>query len=155
MSSNNDWVVPTGADARRYCVLDMNSNRVGDFEYFSALIDESENGGDGALLHYLQCREIKSNLRVPPKTESLLDQKHLSMESHMAWWYECLSCGCIDEVDENGWPHRKPKKYVYAAYQMHCQAVKTRYPKSPEGIGKFLKGKLGYSDTKAPITVRV
>ena len=54
MASNSDWVVPAGADARRYFVLDVSDAKIQDGEYFAAITAELDSGGREALLDYLQ-----------------------------------------------------------------------------------------------------
>jgi Mesyanzhinovviridae DNA primase len=45
MSSNAEWVIPAGADARRYFVLNVSDARMQDHRYFAAIIHQMENGG--------------------------------------------------------------------------------------------------------------
>ena len=45
MASNEDWVVPASADARRYFVLDVQPTVLGNREYFDKLNDELRTGG--------------------------------------------------------------------------------------------------------------
>lgn len=94
MSSNNDWVVPASLDERRYCVLKASDRYVGNFEYFKALKHEIENGGMEAMLHYLQNKDISSfNVRDIPITSGLTEQKILSLDPLMKWWYVKLQDG--------------------------------------------------------------
>jgi hypothetical protein len=58
MSSNSDWVVPAGADARRYFVLNVGDAHMQDHAYFAAITTQMNNGGREALLHFLQNREL-------------------------------------------------------------------------------------------------
>lgn len=74
--SNEDWVVPVGTDERRYFVLDFEHERAKDQSYFDPIYEQmEEEGGIEAMLHDLMEREIKANLRNPPKTEGLLKQR--------------------------------------------------------------------------------
>ena len=76
MASNSKWVVPAGADARRYFVLDVSDARMQDTEYFEAITHEMRNGGRSALLHFLQTVEVLDfNVRNVPVTAALADQK--------------------------------------------------------------------------------
>ncbi len=76
MSSNADWVVPAGADARRFFVLDVAAHRMQDTEYFGDLVREMDNGGRKALLDLLLERDLcEFDVRRVPQTEALLDQK--------------------------------------------------------------------------------
>jgi hypothetical protein len=76
MSSNNDWVIPAGADARRYFVLNVADSHMQDHAYFAAIAHEMDNGGREALLHYLLSRDLAGfNIRLVPQTKALAEQK--------------------------------------------------------------------------------
>jgi hypothetical protein len=76
MSSNSDWVVPAGADARRYFVLNVSDARMQDGTYFAAIVKQMNSGGREALLHSLQHRDISDfDPRRVPQTEALAEQK--------------------------------------------------------------------------------
>lgn len=76
MSSNNEWVVPAGADARRFFVLDVAPNKKQDHAYFAAISDEMEHGGTEAMLHDLLLRDLSQfNEKLAPQTDALADQK--------------------------------------------------------------------------------
>ena len=53
MASNNDWVVPATAEERRYFVLDVTSDRVGDRAYFNRLHAAIDGGEAEAMLYDL------------------------------------------------------------------------------------------------------
>jgi hypothetical protein len=79
LSSNNDWVIPAGADARRFFVLDVASTHMRDFDYFAAIAAEMDNGGREALLDLLMQRDLsKFNVRSVPLTSALASQKAYS-----------------------------------------------------------------------------
>jgi Family of unknown function (DUF5906) len=76
MSSNGDWVVPAGAEARRYFVLNVSDTRMQDSDYFSAITRQMNNGGRSALLFVLQERDLSDfNVRQVPQTDALAEQK--------------------------------------------------------------------------------
>ena len=76
MSSNSDWVVPAGADARRYFVLSVADTKKQDHTYFAAIVQEMDNGGREALLYLLLNRDLSGfNLRNVPQTGALAEQK--------------------------------------------------------------------------------
>ena len=100
MASNDDWVIPAGLDERRFCVLDVDSAHQSDHQYFAALMQQMENGGREAMLHELLEYDYSDiNLREPPATEALLDQKLLSLEPHEQWWLEKLTDGRLLELE--------------------------------------------------------
>ncbi len=76
MSSNHEFVVPAGKDARRYFVLDVSDARKQDHAYFEAIAHEMANGGHEALLYFLLNRDLSGfEVRKVPQTEALADQK--------------------------------------------------------------------------------
>jgi hypothetical protein len=76
MASNNEWVVPAGATARRYFVLDVSDAKKQDTEYFNAIVAQMDNGGRAALLHLLLTRDLSGfNVRKVPLTAALGRQK--------------------------------------------------------------------------------
>jgi hypothetical protein len=79
LSSNNAWVIPAGADARRFFVLDVGDAHKQDTKYFGALLEQMDNGGREALLHTLLNMDI-TGFRVwdVPQTAALMDQKQRS-----------------------------------------------------------------------------
>ena len=81
MASNSDWVVPAGADARRYFVLDVSDEKIQERDFFAAIATEMASGGREALLHHLQHLELHDfNLRKIPNTPALADQKMRSRQ---------------------------------------------------------------------------
>ena len=79
MSSNADWVVPAGADARRYFVLDVADTQMQCAEYFGAVTREMNQGGREALLFHLLNRNLAAfDVRAVPQTEALAEQKRHS-----------------------------------------------------------------------------
>jgi len=76
MASNSQWVVPAGADARRYFVLDVSDSQIQNSDYFAAITDQMNNGGREALLHHLLNMDLSGfNVRQVPNTLALADQK--------------------------------------------------------------------------------
>ena len=76
MSSNSDWVIPAGADARRYFVVAVADHHKQDHAYFAAITKEMDSGGREALLEQLLRRDLSTfNVRDVPQTEALADQK--------------------------------------------------------------------------------
>ena len=79
MSSNSDWVVPAGADARRYFVLNVGDDHIQDHAYFAAIIRQMDNGGREALLYELLNRDLSDfSVQTVPQTQALAEQKQHS-----------------------------------------------------------------------------
>src|SRR5262249_9763877 len=84
-TSNEDWVVPAGPTARRFAVLDVGENHLGDKPYFAAIAQELNGGGREALLYHLLHFDLtKVELRSVPKTEALLEQKLHTLDPQQA-----------------------------------------------------------------------
>jgi hypothetical protein len=91
MATNSDWAVPATADERRFLVVDVSDEKLGDTEYFKGLNTELDNGGKAAMLHDLLHYDISDfNVRVIPQTKGLLSQKVLSLSGVDAWLYDSL-----------------------------------------------------------------
>ncbi|WP_027533833.1 DUF5906 domain-containing protein [Bradyrhizobium sp. WSM3983] len=94
ISSNEDWVVPATFDERRFCVLNVADTRAKDTVYFAKLRDEMHNGGRAALLHHLLSLDLTGfDVRNPPMTTGLRDQKLASLRGVEQWLFEVLSSG--------------------------------------------------------------
>jgi hypothetical protein len=115
MSSNEDWVVPAGPEARRYFVLDVADQHRNDFPYFEAIERQMKNGGLSAMLHDLLAYPLEgTNLRAVPQTKGLLEQKLLSLSPVPRFWYGRL----LDAELAPGrdWTEWVPTREIYAAY---------------------------------------
>jgi hypothetical protein len=86
MSSNSDWVVPAGKDARRYAVFEVSDKRIDDFEYFDRLNAELNRGGIEAMLYDLLHIDLRGwHPKMVYKTKALIDQKAHSLRGLDAW----------------------------------------------------------------------
>lgn len=96
ITSNAEQVVPASADERRWAVFNVSNSRVGDRAYFDAYAAEMEGDGPGALLHYLQHYDLTGfDVRTPPKTEGLLQQKLASLRDFERFWFNALYRGAL------------------------------------------------------------
>ena len=91
MASNNDWVVPAGANARRFAVFDVSSIHRQDFEYFAAVNGEMDTDGEGAgisaMLYDLLRYPLDINLvRKAPETSGLHFLNRISSLRGPAKW---------------------------------------------------------------------
>ncbi len=150
ISSNSDWVVPAGAGARRWLVLDVDADKKGDIEYFTKLYHAMDNGGVEALAHYLMNRKITQDLHTAPHTDALVDQQVMSimtsMNSFDGWWMEKLTDGFLDvpnESEENieevsaDWPERVDKILLYNAYHNYCISGRIKVEPKPKVYKKL------------------
>jgi hypothetical protein len=71
-----DWVIPAGADARRFFVLNASAAHKQDRKYFRKIVYQMENGGREALLYLLLHRDLSGfNVGAVPQTDALATQK--------------------------------------------------------------------------------
>lgn len=137
LASNSDWVVPAGADDRRYFVLDVMDAKAQDTGYFAAIDAELDGGGREALLHALMTRDLKDfEVRRVPKTAALQDQKLLSLSPTEEWWFERLTDGRLGRSD--GWPDAVMKDDVQGDLNRYLERQKIMRRPSPTALGKFL-----------------
>lgn len=142
MTSNERWVCPAGRDERRYLVIDVPGDHAQDHEYFGAIHDQMETGGDAALLKFLLGYDLSGiNLRKAPNTKALLDQKLESLSTVERFWFDCLSKGRIggggctissfsdaandeltDDSEEEGWPERITTEALFSDYRHEVKA---------------------------------
>jgi hypothetical protein len=138
VASNEDWVVPAGAQARRWCVLDVGDAHACDRGYFGAIAREMEDGGLQALMHLLSTFDLSTvDVYTVPKTAALLEQKEQSMPPHERWWLECLREGQVrlpfgkgedecEEVSKDGWPGEIRKDDLWESYRAWAQEHNVR-----------------------------
>lgn len=101
--SNEDWVVPATEDERRYAVFNVGVKRRGDKEFFGEMERCLNLGADRYLLTKLKNYDIsEADIRTPPETEGLNDQKMQGLRPLESWWFDCLSHGYIDGIDHSG-----------------------------------------------------
>ena len=139
MASNEAWMVPAGEDERRFCVFDVSPRRVGQHDYFAAIIKERDQGGLAAMLHDLLALDISGiELKNYPRTAALMDQKLQSAGSVVRFWHECLSTGeLIAAEDENArrikrleWSTWPDKPSLYQGYLLTCERWREHRTKS-------------------------
>jgi hypothetical protein len=101
LSSNEDWIVPAGPNARRYAVSDTSSRYAKDFapeperkEYFRALQAEMDGGGLAAMMWDLAQLELGDwTPEDVPVTNALIEQKRHSLRGFDRWYESCLQLG--------------------------------------------------------------
>lgn len=137
MASNSEWVVPAGADERRFFVLDVGDAKMQDKGYFKAIQKQLDNGGREAFLHLLMTRDLTDfDVRHFPKTAALQEQKVLSMTPEEQWWFEKLMDG---RLLDDGWQGEVTKAALHRDYLAYAERQKIMRRASPTALGKFLK----------------
>ncbi len=95
--SNNDWVVPQTANERRFFVLDISEEMVGNKEYFDNLYNDiNDPEAIGQLFNFLQNYDIsRFNLRKAPYTEATQKQVVESYNLEQRWLDDLLERGYL------------------------------------------------------------
>lgn len=139
MASNEDWVVPVSAKDRRFCVIDVNENRIQDFSYFSRISKDLRNGGYSNLLYYLMNYPLSGfGVRNIPKTSALQDQKVLSFTPEEEWWYSKLQAGKLLS-EHDCWIDEVPVEQITADFVQYTRAFNISKRGSSTRLGQFLR----------------
>jgi hypothetical protein len=134
VASNNDRVVPAGPSERRFCVIDVQSNRKQDHAYFKAIADDMETGGREALMQFLLERPLQGvELRAFPQTAALEEQKLRSMGKVEAFWFEVLTRGYVKESTHD-WELPVSADDLRQAFTAHAGRAATRSLQTTLGI---------------------
>ena len=144
MASNDDWVVPAGPEARRFCVLDVATHRAGDHQYFAQMARQMEGGGLEGMLYDLLMRDISGfNPANFPRTDALADQQVRTLKGFDKWWCDALSAGELPHTGSTENPIIKiageiTTNNLFASYSEYCrQDHIRRLARNP--FGKHMK----------------
>lgn len=138
MASNDAWVVPAGADERRFFVLDVGEDQKQNSAYFRAIQKELNDGGYEALLYKLRTWDLsKYDVRALPKTVGLIEQKILSYTSEQDWWYQKLVSG--DLIPNAGWPEQVISQVLRDNFVEHTHSFRSTSRSSETRLGMFLR----------------
>lgn len=136
VASNNEWVIPASFDSRRWMVLDVSSDRVGDFDYFSAIVAELKNGGREALLYELLNFDIKdiALIRNVIVTDALRKQRSLTAATHVhKFLAQELTDGEANFItSRNVWVW--DAKSLEARYKTWCDHHRSTMGKEPQHV---------------------
>lgn len=127
MATNSEWVIPAGADERRYLILDVSTKVKQNHRFFAKFKKYLTLIGLSALLNYLLKYDIsKFNIRAVPTTAGLIDQKNRSLDPFNHWLRERLWAGCLLPHDA-GWNTLQPRGAIVADYKGFVTENHMRY----------------------------
>jgi len=96
MASDQDHIIPAGVKERRFFVLETSRARQDDRPYFAELEKQMDEGGRGALLHYLLQFDLSGfQVRDIPQTSALQKQRLYSFSDEEEWWHHKLVDGRV------------------------------------------------------------
>ena len=146
MISNSDWVVPASADERRFFVLDVANTKQKNVAYFTAIETQMNNGGAEAMLFDLLEYDFTGvDLRNPPQTAALEEQKLHSLPYEEAWLVGIMTAGefVFGGYEHTVWPEDRDliigKVKVFDCYENYMKRQKNGYPKVDAVLGKKLR----------------
>jgi hypothetical protein len=136
--SNAKHFLLVGANARRFFVPTVSSERAGDHAYFHRITAQLHDGGYEALLYHLLFEiDVRDfNVRAVPKTAALLDQKLFSLSPEQAWWFDTLMrgelpWGCTET-------NKCPSPRLFNRYIHHAQRQGAKRRSIETQLGMFL-----------------
>ncbi len=139
LASNSSWVVPAGADERRFFVLDIGDKHMQDTKYFGAIQAELDQGGREALLHMLLALNLKEwSSLTAPRTEALTEQKILSFSPEEEWWHRKLVDGIVLRHQDT-WVSEVPCDAIVNDYLNYTQKLGVNRRATATMLGCFLK----------------
>lgn len=139
MASNDHWVVPAGADERRFFIVDVGEERKQDIPYFRKLMRGMvQEGGQENLLHHLMTLDLEDyEVRQVPQTDALREQKLLTLGGEEQWWLEKLMDGRITR-GATEWQTSVQKDRLQADYLRYAEEQRLFRRASPTVLGRFL-----------------
>ena len=94
ITGNAKWIVPASRSARRYGIFDGSNKYEQQNDHFQRMDDLWFNGGAQSVMWMLKNYDTtKFDLRNPPKTAALLNQKDYSLKYEQRFWLDILRRG--------------------------------------------------------------
>jgi hypothetical protein len=146
LASNENFVIPAGLDSRRWLIIKVLEDRIGDTAYFDAIHKQLDDDHCiAAALFDLLNRKITSNLRIAPVTAALQDHRKRSLKSFHQWWHHVLARGYVWESqlglsDYFGhWHECVPTELLHRSYLRFCRERRLADPLSREWLGRSFR----------------
>ena len=127
MSTNSAFAVPASRDERRYCVIDVSSDRIGDRDYFTALHNDCESKEvQAAFLHQMQHVDLTGwHTGMIPDSVGLREQRYHSMDSVQKWTANALINASFGiEAHGDFWQTELSSKELFTQYVAWCDTAK-------------------------------
>jgi hypothetical protein len=148
MATNNDWAVPAGPQARRFFVLNVSDKYLQNTHYFRILADHLEQGGLGAWMHHLMQLDISNvDIRKPPQTEALLEQKISSLDPIPSFVYALLLEGRNHRFEAR-WSQEVPTRDIYSLYNERARDIGDRRRATETQLGIQLPRLIGAKNVR-------
>lgn len=137
-ASNEEWTIPATKDERRFMVLDVNDDKIGDVKYWDKLRDWLyKEGGKEKFMGWLMKREIKSRLNMAPKTKALADQVRHKVGSELGFIIHIIEEGKLEDHTIHK-PFDIGSETLYYQYLEYHKKFGFGRPKPSTGFYKIL-----------------
>lgn len=144
ITSNCVWVVPAAPDDRRFAIFEVSDAHRADHAYFKAMQDQLDSGGYEALLDHLlsfDCSNI--DLRRPPHTSGLIQQKLQTLDPVAQWWAEVLENARLTGLDNlsirhEPWDDTVLAQRVVDSYEAHARRTGVTRRANEMGVARKL-----------------
>ncbi|WP_372072765.1 DUF5906 domain-containing protein [Tistrella mobilis] len=144
ITSNEGWVVPAGADERRFTVLDVGDYAKQNREYFKGIKDQLDRGGLQALLWEMMHFDLSSvDVGKVYRTGALDEQALNSLPPIHQWWFDCLRSGSITPTGGQ-WDREVMCALVYESYVRASDRVGIRRKSGETQLGSELRKLVPY-----------
>lgn len=150
LTTNHDWAIHAGEQARRWFVCEVSDERVGDKGYWDRLYGGLEAGGYGQLLDALLETDLEGwSPRAIVRTGELREQQELSADSVVQWLRAAAEDGGVEYLSDAGTRSTLElgrswhTATLYRAYTGSLRASGARRPMSRVEFGKRMRAVLG------------
>lgn len=121
-ATNNDHVLNAGSRERRYLVLEPSTKYAQNQQYFSEYQRFCDENSE-CVMHYLLELDISDfNPRVAPFSESLLDEKIVSLTPALSFFYEAL----LNEFLVEGAGNSVHSYTLYTRFSAHLEKISVK-----------------------------
>ena len=133
IATNNDEAFPAAIGERRAAVFKFSDVYKDDREFFGQLRSELENGGRESLFYDLLHADLSAlpNPAVIPKTQALVEQQVLALDSVTSFALDALESGqLVSEAEhkyDSMWPEHVAISDLWRGYLLHTKEGKYRY----------------------------
>ena len=144
-TSNEKWVVPASAEARRFFVLEVSDEHMQNRGYFEALNVEMKNAGGLEAWMYALMNWVKPDwvdLRNPPKTDALGAQILESLPVEKRFFVEAIQAGrYFGDKRLSCW-----KSEIYPDYEEYVTKRGAKHAATEQRFGMALSAVWNFGD---------
>lgn len=143
MTSNNERVVPAGDKERRFFVLRVASNHIGESLYWRAILQDQESGGLPNLLYFLRSVDLSDfDVTKIPHTKELREQQEHNLSHELDWLLEKLETGQWFTDGTVKWEGPIRKKRLHEDYRTYMANLNARFVKGERAFHHFIMSEL-------------